>query len=355
MTLSETWRALRARWRRPSHVFALLFFYVPYVSLALWTNHRMGNLTNPWLVAGSVLVPFLLVAGLIWLSPLFWQWNGESQSVSFDAMSGVRAFLASQGFIALWTFFDYFLRVRGGQQSPLLTPLLVAFCFQGPLVFFVGGLSARWEASESEKDQIRHEARQAQIRLLQNQLHPHVLFNSLNGLAELIHRDPRTAERNVRHLSRLLHKILEAEHRSLFFLWEERALVEDYLSLESMRLGDRLRLSWDWDESLNESLLPPLLLQPLVENAIKHGIAPMDEGGSMVVQARRENEELIFVVRNTGGQIKGDPIRAKGIGLRNLRARLELAYHGAAHFRIERELGWTLAEIRLPVGQEGAL
>ena len=192
------------------------------------------------------------------------------------------------------------------------------------------------------------EAQIAKTRLLQSQIHPHVLFNALNGLAELVHKDPRAAELAIHHLSDLLRRILRASEHATFPLREERCLVRDYLAIESMRLGDRLRLTWEWDDSLDDFEIPPLLLQPLVENAIKHGIAPSLEGGDLIVRAKESGGLISFQIWNSG-----EPFLPKrqshGVGVKNLRARLALAYGDDARFSLGASDGGTLAMIDLKV------
>lgn len=188
------------------------------------------------------------------------------------------------------------------------------------------------------------------MRLLHSQIHPHVLFNSLNGLVELIEKDPVQATRQAQALARLLRKLLDASEEAMLFLQEERALVEDYLALESMRLGERLSCVWRWDPALDLHPVLPLLLQPLVENAIKHGIAPCVAGGRVEISARAEGPLLILEVLNTGAPYR--PRGETGMGLRNLAARLELAYGGHASLTLS-SLGAepgtaTLACLRLP-------
>jgi LytS/YehU family sensor histidine kinase len=163
---------------------------------------------------------------------------------------------------------------------------------------------------------------------------------------ELIERDPKRAVEQARALADLLRRLLQASEQAMLFLGEERKMVEDYLAIESMRLGDRLICRWDWDASLEGHPVIPLLLQPLVENAIKHGIAPHELGGRLEIGLERLGAELILEVRNSG-----DPYHAvetQGIGLRNLKARLALAYGDRASLEIGSEAELTVARIRLP-------
>jgi two-component system sensor histidine kinase AlgZ len=123
--------------------------------------------------------------------------------------------------------------------------------------------------------------------------------------------------------------------------------MENYLAVEALRLGDRLQVRWDWDPALDALVAPPLLLLPLVENALKHGLGPRPEGGELHIQGRREGATLLLEVANTGawGEAVG---RSRGVGLRNLHARLQLGYQGRATFGLVREAPWTRARLTLP-------
>lgn len=224
--------------------------------------------------------------------------------------------------------------------------------YQLPAMMLFGFLITTWQKSEKEKAQAQEEAKLAQTLLLQSQLHPHVLFNSLNGIAELIHQNPPRAETSVRALADLLRRILQASEQIEFRLADEAILLQDYLELESMRLGKRLKVEWEWDETLEGIEIPPLLLQPLAENAIKHGIAPAREGGILRITIKKQASELVMSVANTGmillAPLPGKTHR-KGIGLNNLRSRLELIYGKKARFSIFPHNEWTISEIRIPM------
>ena len=213
-------------------------------------------------------------------------------------------------------------------------------------MIIVGGLVAARARSEELREAFAAEAQIAKNRLLQSQIHPHVLFNALNGLAELVHKSPKAAERAIRHLSDLLRRIMRASEFMRLPLGEERKIIADFLALEAIRLQDRLRVTWEWDERLDTLEIPPLLLQPLVENAIKHGIAPSIPGGELVLRARSQHGAIFLEVWNSGEPFY-DSDAAGGIGVKNLRSRLALHFGGGASFTIGPSEGGTLACIRL--------
>jgi LytS/YehU family sensor histidine kinase len=123
-------------------------------------------------------------------------------------------------------------------------------------------------------------------------------------------------------------------------------VVADFLALEAMRLGSRLRVTWDWDPALDSLELPPLLVQPLVENAIKHGISPSLTGGDLLIRLRAEAQDLCLEVWNTGAPLRPGP--TQGLGIRNLAARLHLSCGPAATLNLGPHQEGTLASIRLP-------
>lgn len=238
-----------------------------------------------------------------------------------------------------------------GIVTPKLGKLVDLYLsFVGPAMMLVGGLVAARAHSEELRMASEFEAQVAKNRLLQSQIHPHVLFNALNGLVELIHKSPKEAETAVRHLSDLLRRIMRASEQMRLPLGEERKIIADFLALESIRLANRLRVSWEWDEALDAIEVPPLLLQPLVENAIKHGIAPSIPGGELIIRARAQDGVILLEVWNSGEPFR-DNKEGRGIGVRNLRSRLSLAFGAGASFSIGPSGQGTLASIRMEATQ----
>jgi LytS/YehU family sensor histidine kinase len=217
-------------------------------------------------------------------------------------------------------------------------------------MILVGGLVAARARSEELREAFAAEAQVATNQLLQSQIHPHVLFNALNGLAELVHKSPKAAERAIQHLSDLLRRIMRASEFMRLPLGEERKIVADFLALEAIRLGERLRVVWEWDEGLDSIEVPPLLLQPLVENAIKHGIAPSLSGGDLILRARALEGAILLEVWNSGVPLREKEM-GSGIGVKNLRSRLAMHFGAGASFTIGPSNEGTLASIRLEANQ----
>ena len=163
--------------------------------------------------------------------------------------------------------------------------------------------------------------REAELRALRAQLHPHFLFNSLNSINALVGQDPEGARHMCQTLGDFLRGTLNLANRERVPLSEELLLVERYLSIERFRFGERLGVQWAVEPGTEECLVPPLLLQPLVENAIKHGVSDRIEGGTIVVEARRMGDRLRLVIENP---VDETPSRRPGerVGLENVKKRL---------------------------------
>ncbi|HVR41723.1 MAG TPA: histidine kinase [Thermoanaerobaculia bacterium] len=168
---------------------------------------------------------------------------------------------------------------------------------------------------------------EARLELLRNQIHPHFLFNTLHAISELMHEDVDAADRMVTRLAELLRASLETSGRQEIPLRDELAMLDRYLDIERVRLGDRLRYDADIDPRALDQLVPNFLLQPLVENAIRHAIAIRREGGEIALRARVDGNALILKISDDG---PGFVNAAEGIGLSNVRARLKQMYANAS-------------------------
>ena len=176
---------------------------------------------------------------------------------------------------------------------------------------------------------------EAQLKTLQQQLHPHFLFNTLNAISALMHRDVAAADRTLMRLSDLLRLTLERLGEQEVTLDEELDFLRKYLDIERTRFADRLIVRFDIEPATLQALVPTLLLQPLVENAIKHGVARKAGAGHIDVTARREHDKLWIEIRDDGVGLSEDALTAlhKGIGVSTTRARLRHQF--GADFRFE--------------------
>jgi signal transduction histidine kinase len=216
----------------------------------------------------------------------------------------------------------------------------------------------RWIHERCERD-LREElvaklATEAELRALQAQLNPHFLFNALNTLGYLMKAAPDRARSTLLDLTKLLRAVLKRSGGDVVTLGEEVALVEAYLAIERARFEDRLQLRMEVPASLRGLPIPPLLVQPLVENAIKHGISPRKEGGEIAVKAWSEDGDGVLVVEVADTGVGADETamgagRARGVGLSNVQKRLRAHYGTEASLSITSRVGeGTRVTLRLP-------
>jgi LytS/YehU family sensor histidine kinase len=197
-------------------------------------------------------------------------------------------------------------------------------------------------------------AHQAQLKMLRYQLNPHFLFNTLNAISTLIlDRDTPTANRMVQGLSAFLRHSLDNDPMQRVSLQQELEAIQLYLDIEKLRFDARLRLHIDVPEDCRQALLPSLLLQPLIENAIKHAVARRVEGGQIEIHARRSGALLELAVLDDGpGCGEGGPAPAgegHGVGLANTRDRLQVLYGERQQFRAgDRAGGGFEVHMQLP-------
>jgi hypothetical protein len=173
---------------------------------------------------------------------------------------------------------------------------------------------------------------EAELKALRTQVDPHFLFNTLNTIADLISTNPEQAERMTERLAECFRYALAKHSRDLSTLDEELDFARHYLGIEQVRFGDRLQVQLSRGDAMGSEAMPSLLLQPLLENAIRHGLAPLREGGCVSVLAHREGERLHLQIEDDGVGLRAD-LRT-GVGLRNVQERLRTLYAQAAQFLI---------------------
>jgi two-component system, LytTR family, sensor kinase len=282
--------------------------FSPFVDLSLWRWVRR-NLLRPR-VDRQILLLFLIVALEIlreWLHRLY---PHRLFAVSTDIW-GWR--------LAIWA----------------VAPMVVGI----PLKIWN---SIRIEQSLEEQKRLLLEAR---LDALQRQINPHFLFNTLNSIASLVRRRPEQARELIVKLANILRRML-SEHDAFVAFREELTTTDDYLSIEVARFGaEKLRVVKEIDSATLEVPVPTMLMQPLVENSIKHGLEPRIAGGVITLRSRLDNDRLVIEVEDDGVGIA--PGRARttgvlqgnGIGMRNVRERLQVLYGDAAHFDVQSQPG----------------
>jgi two-component system, LytTR family, sensor histidine kinase AlgZ len=195
------------------------------------------------------------------------------------------------------------------------------------------------------------QARDAELKALKAQINPHFLFNSLNSISALTSIDPGRARDMCVLLGDFLRMTLGLGEKTVVHFSEELELLQKYLAIEKVRFGDRLKMQENIQEESRACLLPPLLLQPLVENAVKHGIAGLPEGGHVRLSAERQNGRLAILVENSWDP-DAPPRRSGGLGLRNVQQRLEARYGKEASLRVNTEGELFQVSLSLPAESE---
>jgi len=242
-----------------------------------------------------------------------------------------------------WT--EYFQVLRA-------TTLLSIGCALGAL--FYESMRARLREAETQlhaheiaQERTRKLAAEARLRSLEARLHPHFFFNTLNSISALITVDPPRAERLVGRLATLLRLSLDTTSQALIPLGQELAMVEDYVGIETVRFGDKLQGHLDVPAALHAARVPPLSIQSLVENAVKHGVTPQRGGGEVRVTARADDGRLHIEVSDSGPGFDLAAI-TPGHGLDNLVERLEALFGAQARLNVLRRGGCCVVEMVLP-------
>jgi two-component system, LytTR family, sensor kinase len=239
------------------------------------------------------------------------------------------AYMVLRACIGRWqseaTFADAFqpLLVKTWHFNLLIYWVIVA-------VSFAFDYYRKYRERELRAVELEKRLAQAKLQALQTQLNPHFLFNSLHSISALIHKDAEAADRMIVRLSDLLRAALESSDTQEVSLREELEFLQRYLEIEQIRFGDRLTVKTDVALGTLDARVPNLILQPLVENAIRHGIEPHAKPGCIGLKVQREADVLTVEVSDNGAGLRAHEPAAEGVGLSNTRARLRTLY-GEAH------------------------
>lgn len=292
-----------------------------------WQQLNMGRLIIVALlstVAIGIMVTLVMLAVIL---PLFWQ----------------------------QIFAPEFLEKHNTDIPQQLILLLVSNIFSTQLfactwAFLYLSVSIRRRARQMELHNLKLEnsLKEAQLSSLSNQLNPHFLFNSLNNIRFVIHESADRADHTITALSEILRYSLESGRRDKVPLHEELAMVHRYLEVMALQLEDRLQFNCSIPDALNNCLLPPMSLQLLVENAIKHGIENLREAGVLTMEARETESNMIITLSNTQCPSPVAAARNTGTGLENLRRRLDLLYGSRANLRTQNDKDTFTVTLTLP-------
>ena len=334
------------KWRLPGQ---LVYFYLvaPIVATPLLFPRFFSFTPRRMLLAiGANYFPFLAISAGLYTLYRFVMPSLTARLRNFVLRIALHAVMSGLTTMAIGLAVHPVYRVLLGNTPPLdafLTRCVIVAWTSLLPVSLVYELRARTEAAEAaEKAALR-----AQLEALQSRTHPHFLFNALNTIASLVRDDPSLAERTIERLADILRYTLQrVEDVSLE---RELEIVTDYLEIQRARFGEKLRYTIDVEEGLRSLRLPPFLLQPLIENAVLHGVTGRPLGGEVRLCARRRNEQAEFRIDDDGPGPQGSAHQGVGTGLADQRTRLDLLYGKAYSLSTgANELGGFTVQLVVP-------
>jgi len=280
------------------------------------------------LLQPTLLTSLLLLYGLAPLLPRLAYWHGVAAIVVLIALVTFCLDVMGGELFASYGDVGSFRYVRHVLESVIVILLLLSYF--------------RWRALALSP--ARHAAR---LQALQARIRPHFLFNSINAVLAIVRANPKRAETALEDMSDLF-RMAMSEPDELVALSKEIGLARQYLALEQLRLGERLQVQWSTDKMPPDALIPPLVLQPLLENAVYHGIEPLTEGGSIEVHIYREDKNLHVQVGNPIS-LTGKPHDAgHKMALSNIRERLSLLFDVEAEYQVEHRADYYRVRILIP-------
>ena len=343
----------------------LASYLAGWITAAVLVAAALTSLGLGWLEALGLLVPVFVVYAFVCLSAWY-----VCRSLPLRTTSVLRV-LASCGFTslvagALWlAIVRGWMEVLGGlaafapaaeryeRQLPLLYAIgVLLFVLAVAVHYAVLGYETVLEA-ERERLQLEVLTREAELRALRAQINPHFLYNSLNSISALTSTDPAGARRMCLLLSDFLRQTLSVTGQNGIRLADEIALTDRFLDIEQIRFRSRLQVKRQIDDAAADCRVPPLILQPLIENAVAHGIAGLIEGGTIHLEIARRNGSLSIAIENPRDADTPARTGKRGVGLDNVRRRLAATFGAAAElrthegpdsFRVELDMPWSVHE-----------
>jgi sensor histidine kinase YesM len=246
--------------------------------------------------------------------------------------------ITSIAFTVAWYYsylylFDFLFGIErlGGEfqtnQAWIMFSTFIEYVLVFTVVHIIESLK-QLRIKEKQAAELKELSRKQEIATLKAQLNPHFLFNTLNSINAAVMQQPEEAQEMIARLSEMLRYSLDSFEKEYVPLTDEINFVKTYLDLEKTRLGDRLEMEFNIDDQLKQVSIPPMICQPLVENAVKHGISPLEEGGNIVIEITENEDRIHFSIKDTGKGIKeDDKLKNRiGIGLKNTGEMLEKRY-----------------------------
>ena len=307
--------------------------WAPLAPIAFWLGRRFRFDRDGWRRALAVHVPASLIVTSLHL-----------------VMTGTARYLL-QGSIGM----------DGVWSASVIDAFFRSLDFELPIYWmFVGVQHAidyyrQVRARELRTARLETRLMESQLQALQQQLHPHFLFNTLHAISTLVHRDPEKADAMIERLSDLLRISLRKVGAQEVELAEELEYVRAYLDIEQVHFGNRLRIEYRIDAAALDVMVPTLILQPLVENAIRHGLEPMVRPGTLTIEAQADGDTLWLRVRDDGAGLPKNWKRREGVGLTNSRSRIDRLYGEQAALTVrDNPGGGVLVDIYIPLRSASA-
>ncbi len=313
------------------HLRILLIVNLLAVMAAILLNKQLSEFL-PLLAELSALVqPILLISmlSLYTLYPILKKlnyWQGIAVIVSLEISFTYLVF----------SFINYYF--VSDSNTELLRACLLASIVTGIVLYYFYLQERAYSPAIAE----------ARLQALQARIRPHFLFNSINAVLSLIRSQPKRAETALEDMADLF-RVLMSENRDLVPLGQEIALCHQYLDLEKLRLEDRLKITWQINDMPSDAMIPPLILQPLLENAVYHGIEPMPEGGEIIVKIYTKVKELHVSISNPYAP-QNDHHSGNKMALKNIKERLKLHFDLESSLKTEAKNSRYEVHIRIPFG-----
>ena len=301
---------------------------------------------------------------LLAIGSLFVQWvvllSAAMLCLSRKVLSGMSLYLAASACLCIIVLVTAVSSYLAQLLYPQFTPTFTGHISgSGPagwwilrniiLATVLGGIALRYFYLQQQL-QLREKAElQARLDSLLSRIRPHFLFNTMNSIASLIATQPGAAERAVEDLSELFRASLQENNR-IGTVADELRLCELYLGIEQLRLGERLKIQWQLDTSVREEAMPSLILQPLIENAVYHGIAQLPEGGTICIKVHRAEGVLVAEIENPIPEYSAHS-QGHHMALNNIEQRLEVLFGQEASLTAQREKAYYRIKLRYPLGQ----
>ena len=325
-------------------------------------SYKLSNVLNANLVASQLM---LFAFGII-LSHTYRNVIVKSKWLKINTLSGIPRVIIA---IILLAFIheyaqygvEFLLNISGNKHHDnvvIITNIinLAIVYFFWSLIYFLFYFVQNYKKAEIENLKWEASINEIELNKLKSQLNPHFIFNAMNSIRALVDENPIKSKEAITQLSNILRNTLQMGKNKVISFDEEMRVVTDYLALESIRYEERLKTIVKIDPLSKNFFVPPLMIQTLVENAIKHGISKLTNGGIVEIITRSETFSLYITIRNSG-QIKENAEEDTGFGLKNTLQRLQLLYNDSASLRISNENeSMVLTELQIPrqlINEEG--